>query len=72
MKLIIDRFEGNSAVCEKDDKTIVNIPKYRLPLDCREGDCLIMDSDGMYQKDDEAAKNRKKRICDKMNHLFER
>lgn len=70
-KLIIDRFEGNYAVCEREDKTTVNIPKYKLPLDCCEGECLILDGDGMYQKDTEATKNRDKRIKDKMNRLFE-
>jgi hypothetical protein len=71
-KLIIDRFEGNYAVCEREDKSFVNIPKYRLPLNCREGDCLLLDADGMYQLDTEETKSRKQRICDKMNRLFER
>lgn len=70
-RLIIDRFEGSFAVCEQEDKTFVNIPKYRLPLESKEGDCLIHDADGMYQIDKEETKSREKRICDKINRLFE-
>lgn len=70
-KLIIDRFEGNYAVCEQEDKTIVKIPKYKLPLECEEGTCLVQDSEGMYRKDSEATKSREKRIYEKMYRLFE-
>ncbi len=70
-KLIIDRFEGNYAVCEWEDRSTVNIPKYKLPLECKEGDCLVQDTEGMYRKDTETTKTREKRICDKINRLFE-
>ncbi|MGB4659544.1 MAG: DUF3006 domain-containing protein [Mobilitalea sp.] len=70
-KLIIDRFEGSYAICEKDDKSMISIPKYKLPLDCKEGECLVLDSEGMYQKDTEATPNREKRIFEKMNRLQE-
>lgn len=69
-KIIIDRFEGNYAICEKEDKTILRIPKYRLPLGSKEGDCLIQDSDGMLQFDTDATVSREKRIHEKMNRLF--
>lgn len=69
-KLIIDRFEGNYAVCELEDKSTVKVPKYKLPLECKEGECLIQDGDGMYQKDSVSTNTREKRIHDKMNRLF--
>lgn len=69
-KLIIDRFEGNYAVCEGEDKTTVKVPKYKLPLECKEGDYLVLDADGMYQKDRAATKTREKSIYDKMSRLF--
>ncbi|HWT26387.1 MAG TPA: DUF3006 domain-containing protein, partial [Mobilitalea sp.] len=50
-KFIIDRFEGSYAVCEAEDKSKTTVPKYKLPLDCKEGDYLIQNDDGMYQKD---------------------
>lgn len=70
-KFIIDRFEGSYAVCEMIDKSIMRIPKYKLPLDCKEGDCLILDAEGMYNKDSEATLAKEKRIREKMNRLFE-
>ena len=69
-KLIIDRFEGTYAICEMDDKSKVKIPKYRLPLDCKEGDCLIQDSNEMIQKDNEATDRRNKHLKEKLNRLF--
>jgi hypothetical protein len=70
-KFIIDRFEGNYAVCEMEDKSYISIPKYKLPLDCREGDCLLQDADDMYQKDMETKTTKEKKIREKMNRLFE-
>lgn len=70
-KLIIDRFEGTYAVCEREDKSMIKLPKYRLPIECKEGDCIILDANGMYQKDTEATKLREKSMKDKMNRLFE-
>lgn len=70
MKLIIDRFEGDYAVCEKEDRSIVNVPKDKLPLDCAEGDCLILMEDGSYRKDKDTTEARKKKLRDKMNRLF--
>ena len=69
-KLIIDRFEGTYAICEMDDKSKVKIPKYRLPLDCKEGDCLVQDSNEMIQKDNEATDRRNKHLKEKLNRLF--
>jgi hypothetical protein len=69
-KLIIERFEGRYAICELEDKTTLKIPKYKLPLESKEGDCLIQDSDGMYRKDVVTTKNFENRIREKMNRLF--
>ncbi|MDF2514358.1 MAG: hypothetical protein K0S04_4224 [Herbinix sp.] len=69
-KLIIDRFEGSYAICELEGKTTLKVPKYKLPLESKEGDCLIQDSDGMYRKDVVTTKNLENRIREKMNRLF--
>lgn len=42
MQVIIDRFEGNFAVCEKENKTMVDIPKEILPDEAKEGDVLTI------------------------------
>ena len=43
MKVIIDRFEGNFAVCEKEDRTMLNINRGKLPAQAKEGDVLTID-----------------------------
>lgn len=40
MLLVIDRFEDDFAVCEKDDKTMINIERIKLPLNAKEGDVI--------------------------------
>lgn len=40
MKVIIDRFEGKYAVCQKEDMTMVNIERIKLPGGTKEGDVL--------------------------------
>jgi len=40
MLLVIDRFEDDFAVCEKDDKTMINIERIKLPLSVKEGDVI--------------------------------
>jgi len=42
MKVIIDRFEGDFAVCEKTDRSMMNIRRSRLPPDAKEGDVLLI------------------------------
>jgi hypothetical protein len=69
-KFIIDRFEGNYALCEDEVKASTKIPKYKLPLECREGDALILNSDGMYHIDKSETKANESRIREKMNRLF--
>lgn len=45
MKYVLDRFEGEYAVCENDMKEILNIKKDRIPIEAKEGYVLIIDSD---------------------------
>jgi len=40
MKIIIDRFEGNYAVCEDENRVMHNISKILIPNESREGDVL--------------------------------
>lgn len=69
MKYIIDRFEGTYAVCEDETKQIVNIPKYRLPMEAKEGDALV-DDDGIIRVDDAEAFERRKKMNQMMSKLF--
>ena len=70
MRYIVDRFEGNIAVCEDENKNFINIPKYKLPLETKEGDCLV-EKYGFFKIDVEETVSRKDRIKKKMENLFE-
>lgn len=48
MEVVIDRFEGEYAVCEKSDSTMINIEKKRIPQNAKEGDVLVIDHDKIY------------------------
>lgn len=63
-KLIIDRFEGDFAVCETESLEFVNIPKKALPENAVEGDVITVKIDG------DETRERKKRIDGLMNSLF--
>ena len=70
MKIIIDRFEGNLALCEKEDKTILAIPKAQLPIGVKEGDVLV-EENGSFSVDTEATYQRREKIAQLMNDLWE-
>ncbi len=38
--LIVDRFEGNYAICENEEGNMVNILLKNLPGEVKEGDCI--------------------------------
>jgi len=69
-KYIVDRFEGDFAVCETEDKTFINIKRHILPGDTKEGDCLI-ENDGSFSIDLKATEARRQNIRKKLNSLFE-
>ncbi len=43
MYISVDRFEGNFAICEREDFKIIKILKNQLPSNVREGDILNID-----------------------------
>jgi hypothetical protein len=61
MKVIIDRFEGDYAVIELEDKTICNMPIKLLPEGAIEGSVLRI------EVDNEATKNKKEEITKLMD-----
>lgn len=61
MKVIVDRFEGDFAVCEKEDRAMMEIPKVATPEDAKEGDVLIIEN-GDIIIDHEATEKRRKEI----------
>ena len=46
MIYIIDRFEGDIAVCENEDRECVDIHRKHLPENSREGSAIDIDDSG--------------------------
>ena len=61
MKVIIDRFEGHIAVCEKEDRTMIDIKRVDIPAVAKEGDVLKI-SDNKIIIDVEETTKRKAEI----------
>ena len=70
MQLIIDRFEGSFAVCEDEDRNMVNIERSKLPPEAREGDVLYIDG-GEYKVDAPATDARKRDIRKMTEDIWE-
>jgi hypothetical protein len=69
--MIVDRFEGKYAICEKDG-TFVELDRAGLPEGVSEGDVLLADENGELYVDRDATENRKKRIRGLMKKLFDK
>jgi RNase P/RNase MRP subunit p29 len=68
--MIIDRFEENLVVCEREDGKIVNIERSTIPQDAKEGDVLVLDGNRIFIDQEETLK-RKKKIEKIMKDLWE-
>lgn len=70
--LIIDRFEGNFAICKNTkDNTDMDIPIDELPLGVREGDALVKNN-GMYIIDTQFTESLRQEFTNKLNNLFDK
>lgn len=69
VRYIVDRVEGEIAVCERDDMKFFDILLAELPQDVKAGDCLVL-SDGVWSVDVDETAMRKQRIDKKMRDLF--
>ena len=70
MKVIIDRFEGKFAVCEKEDRQMIDIEKSIIPISAKEGDVLNIDKDKITI-DIETTEKRKTEIEELTKDLWE-
>ncbi len=69
--LVIDRFEGDYAVCEnRDTEEITNISIAELPENAREGDVLKFENN-KYELDEQKRQEIEERIKNKIKNLFE-
>ena len=65
MEVIIDRFEGDFAIVELDNREMIDLPKKLVPDDAREGDILEI------KVNKEETQNRKERIEKLCEDLWE-
>ena len=70
MRIIIDRFEACFAVCEKEDKKMINIERKKLPKEAKEGDVIYINDDNIYI-DVEETNKRRKEIEKMINDIFD-
>lgn len=69
-RAIIDRFEGEWAVCELEDESFTHIKIDRLPEDAREGDTIVI-SEGSIELDREATHERRVYMDKLMEDMWE-
>jgi hypothetical protein len=69
VKVVIDRFEGDFAVCEKPDRTMMKILRSMLPVWAKEGDVLIVEGENI-QIDPVETSRRKKEAEDLMKDVW--
>jgi hypothetical protein len=70
VKVVIDRFEGDYAVCEKENREMIDIKKDILPKEAKENDVLNIEGDKIII-DIEETKKRKKDIEELTKDLWE-
>jgi len=59
LKVTIDRFESNFAVCETGERSIIKIEIHKLPKGAKQGDILIVQGDTIIIDLAETDKRRK-------------
>jgi hypothetical protein len=64
MKVVIDRFEGNFVVCEREDKSFINIERSLVPSEAKEGDVLTVNDTNIRMNKNETY--RRKREVEKL------
>lgn len=70
MKAIIDRFEGEYAVCESEEGSMFNLKRSKLPSGASEGDVILIDGDNV-SIDTNATKQRKEYIRKLADDIWE-
>lgn len=70
MKGVIDRFEGDWAVLELEDKTTIDIPRNLLPPYAHEGD-VVQKTAGKFKIIPEETRTRAKEVRDLMDDVWE-
>ncbi|MDK2823805.1 MAG: hypothetical protein PWP71_1723 [Clostridia bacterium] len=65
---IIDRFEGDLAILEREDRSSFTIPREKLPKEAKEGDVITI----TWEIDKTATENRKEHVKELMDDFFDK
>ena len=69
MKLIIDRFENDAAICEREDGGFQRVPCSLLPEGTGEGD-VLWEEEGAFRPLRQETEMRQRRMAGKLSALF--
>lgn len=69
-KLIIDRFEGNYAICEDEERGTFAIEIVDLPKEIREGSVLNISDSGIISIDKKETDDRREKIKNMQKDLW--
>jgi hypothetical protein len=70
-RLIVDRFEGDFAVCEQEDLTMTDIQIDSLPAGVHAGSVLYVDENGKFSLDIWQEEERRENLLDMQDRLFD-
>lgn len=68
--LVIDRFEGEYAICEDMDQRCLAIKAFELPSGAGEGCVLTVSEEGKFLLNLEETERRRQRIAEKQRCIF--
>lgn len=71
MRAVMDRWEGDFAVCEGEAGEMMEIPRSRMPSDAEPGVTLLIGADGISVDWDDT-RARRERIAAKRRRLWKR
>lgn len=71
MHLIVDRLGDTAAVCEDENRNMVEIAICKLPAGIREGDCLTEGEGGSFRIDQAETERRREEASELLGELFE-
>lgn len=67
---VIDRFEGDVAVCIDENRNTYDIPRSQLPLGACEGNRILRFPGGPWRLDDETTRRSREMLKERMNQLW--
>jgi hypothetical protein len=59
VKVVIDRFEGDYAVCEKENREMIDIKRESIPKEAKENDVLDIQGDKIVVDVEETEKRKR-------------